>query len=54
MRYRYRLTLRPLSAEEGGGWLAEVPDLPGCMSDGADVAGYSRLLDSGLSNGPTG
>lgn len=30
----YPLHLRRLSAEEGGGWLAEVPDLPGCMSDG--------------------
>jgi antitoxin HicB len=34
MTYRYRIALRPLSAEEGGGWLAEVPALPGCMSDG--------------------
>jgi antitoxin HicB len=34
MTYRYRITLRPLTAMEGGGWLAEVPDLPGCMSDG--------------------
>ena len=30
----YPVHLRRLSAEEGGGWLAEVPDLPGCMSDG--------------------
>jgi antitoxin HicB len=35
MIYRYRIALRPLSAEDGGGWLAEVPELPGCMSDGA-------------------
>ena len=34
MTYRYRISLRPLSTAEGGGWLAEVPDLPGCMSDG--------------------
>ncbi|MGD9615998.1 MAG: type II toxin-antitoxin system HicB family antitoxin [Alphaproteobacteria bacterium] len=34
MIYRYRITLRPLAATEGGGWLAEVPELPGCMSDG--------------------
>jgi len=34
MTHPYPLTLRPLSQEEGGGWLAEVPDLPGCMSDG--------------------
>jgi antitoxin HicB len=31
----YPLTIRPLSAEEGGGWLCEFPDLPGCMADGA-------------------
>jgi predicted RNase H-like HicB family nuclease len=34
MTYRYRITLRPLSAVDGAGWLAEVPELPGCMSDG--------------------
>lgn len=30
----YPVQLRRLDAEDGGGWLAEVPDLPGCMSDG--------------------
>lgn len=30
----YRITLRALTEEEGGGWLAEIPELPGCMSDG--------------------
>jgi predicted RNase H-like HicB family nuclease len=34
MIYHYRISLRPLSLDEGGGWLAEVPELPGCMSDG--------------------
>ncbi|HEX6441541.1 MAG TPA: type II toxin-antitoxin system HicB family antitoxin [Stellaceae bacterium] len=34
MIYRYRIMLRPLAEEEGGGWLAEVPELLGCMSDG--------------------
>jgi antitoxin HicB len=34
MIYRCRITLRPLSAADGGGWLAEVPDLPRCMSGG--------------------
>ncbi|CAK0770758.1 hypothetical protein WCLP8_4630002 [uncultured Gammaproteobacteria bacterium] len=29
------MRLSPLSEADGGGWLAEVPDLPGCMSDGA-------------------
>ena len=30
----YPVVLRPLNAEDGGGWIAIVPDLPGCMSDG--------------------
>jgi antitoxin HicB len=30
----YPFELRPLSDEEGGGWLITYPDLPGCMSDG--------------------
>ena len=30
----YSVVLSPLSANDGGGWMAEVPDLPGCMSDG--------------------
>ena len=29
-----RVELRPLTADEGGGWLASFPGLPGCMSDG--------------------
>ena len=34
MIYRSRISLRPLDVEDGGGWLAEAPELPGCMSDG--------------------
>jgi antitoxin HicB len=34
----YPMNLRPLSADEGGGYLVEFPDLPGCMSDGETVA----------------
>jgi len=26
--------IEPLSQDDGGGFLATVPDLPGCMSDG--------------------
>jgi antitoxin HicB len=32
--HEYRIILEPLSQEDGGGWLAQVPQLPGCMSDG--------------------
>lgn len=30
----YPVLIEPLSLEDGGGFLATVPDLPGCMSDG--------------------
>ena len=30
----YPFTIRPLSPEDGGGFLIEYPDIPGCMSDG--------------------
>lgn len=33
----YPFTVRPLAAEEGGGYLVEFPDLPGCISDGETV-----------------
>ena len=32
--HNYRIIVEPLSEADGGGWLATVPDLPGCMSDG--------------------
>jgi antitoxin HicB len=34
---QYQFTVRPLSKEEGGGYLVEYPDIPGCMSDGATI-----------------
>lgn len=34
----YPMLLLPLTEEDGGGWLALLPDLPGCMSDGATCA----------------
>lgn len=30
----YPIEVRPLALDEGGGWLATFPDLPGCMGDG--------------------
>ena len=29
-----RFEIRPLTEEEGGGYLIEFPDFPGCVSDG--------------------
>lgn len=31
---KYPFTIRELTPEDGGGFLIEFPDLPGCMSDG--------------------
>jgi antitoxin HicB len=33
----YRFTVRRLSKEEGGGYLVEYPEIPGCMSDGGTI-----------------
>lgn len=33
-RLEYPVVVAPLSPEDGGGFSATVPDLPGCMSDG--------------------
>ena len=30
----YEVNLRPLTLDEGGGWLATIPALPGCTGDG--------------------
>jgi len=30
----YPLLVMPIQKEDGGGFMATVPDLPGCMSDG--------------------
>ncbi|MEA2934761.1 MAG: antitoxin HicB [Variibacter sp.] len=34
-RLAYAVVVEPLPSDEGGGFVATVPDLPGCMSDGA-------------------
>lgn len=46
----YQFTVRPLSKEEGGGYLVEFPDIPGCMSDGETIPeaianGHEALAD---------
>lgn len=33
-RPAYEVRLFPLAQEDGGGWAAEVPELPGCFTDG--------------------
>lgn len=34
MKDEYPFIIRPLSEEDGAGYLIEYPDLPGCISDG--------------------
>ena len=34
MSLDYAVRIEKLSVDDGGGYLATVPDLPGCMSDG--------------------
>jgi len=33
----HRFTVRPLSKQEGGGYLVEYSDIPGCMSGGDTI-----------------
>jgi antitoxin HicB len=33
----YRITVRLLARHEGGGYLVEYPEIPGCMSDGEAI-----------------
>jgi predicted RNase H-like HicB family nuclease len=35
MKLEYAVHIERLAESDGGGYLATVPDLPGCMSDGA-------------------
>lgn len=46
-RLHYPVIIAPLAAEEGGGFLATVPDLPGCMSDGeTPEEAISNVMDA--------
>ena len=37
MDLNYELKIRKLTEDDGGGWFAEIPQLPGCMSDGETI-----------------
>ena len=46
-KYDYEIIIRPLSADDGGGFVAIVPDLKGCMSDGeARAEAASNIEDA--------
>ena len=46
----YPLQVRPLSEDEGGGYLASVPDLPGCRGDGETEAAAIEDAQSAIAS----
>ncbi len=44
----YPVAIRRLSADEGGGFLAEAPDLPGCAADGETEAEALQNIASAI------
>jgi len=44
----YPFTVRPLSDEEGGGYLAEALDLNGCMADGETIEEAVHNLEDAI------
>jgi antitoxin HicB len=46
----YAVVIEPLSEEDGGGFLATVPDLPGCMSDGDTREEAARNVEDAIAS----
>jgi antitoxin HicB len=46
----YAVVIEPLSEEDGGGFLATVPDLPGCMSDGDSREEAARNVEDAIAS----
>ncbi len=44
----YTVVISALSAADGGGYIATVPELPGCMSDGATREEAARNVKSAI------
>lgn len=44
----YEIIIRPLSADDGGGFVAIVPDLKGCMSDGGTRAEAALNIEDAI------
>ncbi len=45
---RYTVVIDALSDEDGGGFFATVPDLPGCMSDGETRAEAAHNVEDAI------
>ncbi|MFD1673519.1 type II toxin-antitoxin system HicB family antitoxin [Alicyclobacillus fodiniaquatilis] len=48
MHQKYGIVLKPMGSEDGGGWVATVPDLPGCMGDGETQEEALRDVESAI------
>ncbi len=46
----YAVVIEPLADEDGGGYLATVPDLPGCMSDGDTREEAARNVEDAIAS----
>ena len=46
----YAVVIEPLSEEDGGGFLATVPDLLGCMSDGHTREEAARNVEDAIAS----
>jgi len=46
----YRVIIEALMAADGGGFLATVPDLPGCMSDGETREIAARNIEDAIAS----
>ena len=46
----YAVVIEPPSEEDGGGFLATVPDLPGCMSDGETREEAARNVEDAIAS----
>ena len=44
----YLILIEPLITEDGSGYLATVPDLPGCMSDGETREMAARNVEDAI------
>lgn len=45
MALDYPITINPIDEADGGGWLAEIPDLKGCCADGETPEEAIKNLD---------
>jgi antitoxin HicB len=46
----YAVVIEPLSEDNGGGFLATVPDLPGCTSDGGTREEAARNVEDAIAS----